>query len=83
MMARMGEEGLLLLRTAKREGGTCPLTSEPGRRSPSVCTRNPSALTKAAGGHTRPWCQIPNLKITSAPRVGRHLRQGRQTPAGR
>lgn len=29
MMSRMGEEALLLLRTAKREVGTCPLSQSP------------------------------------------------------
>jgi len=68
VMARMGEEGILLLRTAKRERGICPLTSEPGRRSPSVDTCNPSVLSGGlvASGRARPWCQIPPLKITSS-----------------
>lgn len=82
MIARTGEEGLLLLRIAKRQGVICPLTSEPRRRSPSVCTRNPSALAEATGGCAHLRCQIPNLKINGAPRVGCHLWKGQHTHPG-
>lgn len=64
MLYRMAEEGLLLLRTAEREVATHPLSSERGRKSPSICNRNPPGLAKAAGGCAHPWCHVPNLKIT-------------------
>lgn len=83
MMAGAGEEGLPLLRMAKREGGTCPLALEPGRRSPFFCiTCIPSALVDATVGCACPHCQLPIPKITSAVGQGRKLQSTKEQRIG-